>query len=154
VAIACPSFSPPLPHCLSCSLSLSYSPGLNLVIVSRTQSKLDEFAKELDSAYGVEVRTCAVDLCHLDAEAVEAMTAAIQGIEVGILVNNAGMSYDHPEYLEEMESARDVDIIMINALAPTLVRCCDQEKKKNFSSLCESNCLCIENCTTTASLLQ
>jgi hypothetical protein len=43
-------------------------------------------------------------------------------LQVGILVNNAGVSYDHPEYLDQVEGATITDIVTVNALVPTLVR--------------------------------
>jgi len=42
--------------------------------------------------------------------------------QVGILVNNAGLSYDHPEYLDEVEDEFIADLVTINALVPTMVR--------------------------------
>lgn len=41
--------------------------------------------------------------------------------QVGVLVNNAGLSYDHPEYLDEVEDGFVSDIVTINALVPTMV---------------------------------
>lgn len=43
--------------------------------------------------------------------------------QVGVLVNNAGLSYDHPEYLDEVEGGLVADILTINALVPAMVRC-------------------------------
>jgi len=92
------------------------------MLVSRTQSKLDACAAELRAAYGVQVATCSADLCKLDAAGADQIGAALHGLEVGILVNNAGMSYSNPEFLEEVGSQTDIDLITINAVAPTLVR--------------------------------
>lgn len=39
-----------------------------------------------------------------------------------MLVNNAGMGYDHPEYLDELSESFLTDIIAVNAAAPTTVR--------------------------------
>lgn len=64
---------------------------------------------------------CALDLCKLDAEGLDRIGAVLEGIEVGLLINNAGMSYDHPEYLEATTVATDIDLININVTAPTLL---------------------------------
>lgn len=96
--------------------------GLNLVLVSRTQSRLDEVASEITSTYGVEVRTLAADLTKLNStEALAPFAEALEGLDVGVLINNAGMSYGYPEYLEEIDTSMDVDLITINAIAPTLL---------------------------------
>ena len=42
-------------------------------------------------------------------------------VQVGILVNNAGLSYDHPEYLDEVEDEFVSDLVTINALVPAMV---------------------------------
>ena len=43
---------------------------------------------------------------------------------MGLLVNNAGMSYDHSEYLDEMDAGVVPDMVTINALVPTMVSTC------------------------------
>lgn len=43
-------------------------------------------------------------------------------LQVGVLVNNAGLSYDHPEYLDEVDAGFISDIMTINALVPAMVR--------------------------------
>lgn len=94
---------------------------MNLVLISRTESKLRDAAAELANAYGVETRVCAADLCRPDDASFARLGAALAGLEVGVLVNNAGMSYDHPEYLDAIEDALVTDIVNINAIAPTRV---------------------------------
>lgn len=42
-------------------------------------------------------------------------------LQVGILVNNAGMSYDHPEYLADTDDQALHDMVCINALVPVMV---------------------------------
>ena len=32
----------------------------------------------------------------------DSIGSQLEGLDVGILVNNVGMSYDHPEYLEQV----------------------------------------------------
>ena len=95
--------------------------GLNLVLVSRTQSRLDDCAAELRARHGVEVATVAADLCRPDEATLERLGAALAGLDVGLLVNNAGASYEHPRFLEEVDAATEVDLLAINTLAPTLL---------------------------------
>jgi short-subunit dehydrogenase len=65
--------------------------GINLALVSRTQSKLEAVAAEA-TQHGVTVRCYPIDL--LQVEQVQEKIAAIAAVEpIDILVNNAGMGY-------------------------------------------------------------
>ena len=65
--------------------------GINLALVSRTQSKLEAVAAEA-TQHGVTVRCYPIDL--LQVEHVQEKIAAIAAVEpINILVNNAGMGY-------------------------------------------------------------
>jgi short-subunit dehydrogenase len=67
--------------------------GINLVLVARKPGPLAETAEAV-RARGVEVRTVELDL--LDPGALEALRAATDDVEVGLLVFNAGAnSYGH-----------------------------------------------------------
>lgn len=91
-------------------------------MVSRTQSKLDDCATEIKTKYKVQTKTCAVDLTHPNDATLAKISATISGLDVGILVNNAGSSYGHPEFIEQMSREEDIDLIHINTITPTLVR--------------------------------
>eukprot|EP00887_Chlorella_sp_A99_P005417 scaffold1.g5417.t1 len=106
--------------------------GLNIVLVSRTEAKLKAEAAELEAKYGVQTRVVSADLTSPDdatiarrgAEAaVETggVGAALEGLDVGLLVNNAGMSYDHPEYLDALAAGEVERLVAINTVAPTLL---------------------------------
>ena len=95
--------------------------GLNLIIVSRTQSRLDDLAQELSSKYNIQVRTFAADLTKIDVPTLDRLSSITQGLDVGILINNAGMSYNYPEFLDQTEPSLNIDLITINTIAPTLL---------------------------------
>ena len=42
---------------------------------------------------------------------------------MGTLINNAGLFQPFPDYLEEMPEQRIRNMVTVNALVPTLVRC-------------------------------
>lgn len=65
--------------------------------------------------------TCAADLTTLDETTIARLGATITNLDIGILINNAGMSYDHPEYLEQTSLATNSSLITINTTAPTLL---------------------------------
>ncbi|KAI3433622.1 hypothetical protein D9Q98_003431 [Chlorella vulgaris] len=95
--------------------------GLNIVLISRTQSKLEAVAAELEEVYGVHTRVVAADLSKAGPEMFTKIGAALEGLEVGLLVNNAGLSYDHPEYLDQVAEQDVYDVVAVNALVPTML---------------------------------
>lgn len=62
--------------------------GVNLLLVARRQAALDDAAASLSARHGVEVRTLSLDLGLPDAAA--RMDAASAGIDLGLVVFNAG----------------------------------------------------------------
>jgi len=74
--------------------------GLDVVLVSRTQEKLDATAEEIRAEHpGRSVRCVRADFADPDTAAVYGhLGRELGGLEVGVLVNNVGLSYPHPEY--------------------------------------------------------
>lgn len=66
--------------------------GMHLVLVARSAGKLEEAAAGLSRQHGVTVRAVPLDLAAADAPTRLAKTLADEGIEVEVLVNNAGVS--------------------------------------------------------------
>jgi len=62
--------------------------GLNVVLLARRQAILDEVGAAIRADTGVEARTAAVDLAAPDAMA--QIVAATAGLEVGMVMYNAG----------------------------------------------------------------
>ena len=94
---------------------------MNLVLVSRTESKLAAMEEELRSKHSVKLKHCAMDLCKASDADFARLGEVLEGVDVGVLVNNAGMSYDQPDFLETIDDVLLRDIITINTLAPTRV---------------------------------
>ena len=62
--------------------------GFNIVLVARREQVLLELGAELSCKYGVETRSIKSDLSKSDA--VEKLSTNLQGIELGMIVSNAG----------------------------------------------------------------
>ncbi|KAJ8668938.1 hypothetical protein QAD02_000197 [Eretmocerus hayati] len=92
--------------------------GLDIVLVSRSQTKLEDVAAEIKQAHGVETRIVEADLTQGQA-VYNKIGKAIEELEVGVLVNNAGMSYDHPELFTHLEEEKISDIIQLNVAGVT-----------------------------------
>ena len=94
--------------------------GLNVVLISRSKDKLDECAAELKSKYTkVDVRTIQVDFANFDDSARARVTKDLAGMDVGILVNNVGVSYPFPKYFDELEDERVKQLISLNVDSTT-----------------------------------
>lgn len=97
--------------------------GLDLILVSRTQSKLESVKEEIQQTYGDRsVEIFAIDLTTLDDASLERLEERVHELDVGILVNNAGMSFDHPDFVEVFDAKVHRDLLSINTITPTLVR--------------------------------
>jgi len=71
--------------------------GVNLVLVARKPDPLESTAQSC-RRLGVEVRTLATDLAA--PEATDTVTAATEGLEVGLLIYNAGANTCSAEFLD------------------------------------------------------
>ncbi|KAH8880281.1 NAD(P)-binding protein [Thozetella sp. PMI_491] len=91
--------------------------GFNLVLVSRTQSKLDALAQELEGKYsGLQTKVLSMDYAK-DSEADYARLAeVVKGLDIGILINNVGQSHSIPVPFLETERTELQNIITINCL--------------------------------------
>ena len=69
--------------------------GLNVILAARRGDRLEQLKQKILTQYDVEVISVAVDL--LSGDFLEIIKDASEGLEVGLLVNNAGMLYmgDH-----------------------------------------------------------
>ena len=88
--------------------------GFNIVLVSRTQSKLDALAKELSGKHGIDTKTLSVDASKATDADFEKLENMVKDLELGILVNNVGQSHDIPVPFHITEVQEMNDIININ----------------------------------------
>jgi len=89
--------------------------GLNVLLVSRTESKLVEVEKEIKERYpNVAVDHLAVDYGNFDAAARETVRGKIAGMDVGVLINNVGMSYPFARYFHELKDDEVAGIMELN----------------------------------------
>ena len=109
-----------------CSRTTTYSlqcahTGLNVVLISRTEAKLQTAAAEIEQKYKVQTKYVVADFGAADGETWEAIRAAAEGLDVGVLVNNVGLSYDHAEYYDAVDEALIDNLINVNIQATNKV---------------------------------
>ncbi|KAL8690807.1 MAG: hypothetical protein Q9218_003833 [Villophora microphyllina] len=99
------------------ALHLSRTP-FNLLLISRTASKLDALASQIRSQNPkIQVKTFAYDFStsNTGSNAKEVLKREIEELDdVGVLINNVGKSHDIPVSFVETEESEMRDIININ----------------------------------------
>ena len=93
--------------------------GFNLVLVSRTLSKLEALSAEIEGKFAdkkIQVKTLAMDFSEDDDTDYEALRELVSGLDVGILINNVGQSHNMPVKFLDTSSDELQDIVTINCL--------------------------------------
>ncbi|KAK0643818.1 hypothetical protein B0T16DRAFT_355511 [Cercophora newfieldiana] len=91
--------------------------GFNIVLVSRTQSKLDALAAELEQKYsGVQTKVLAMDYTKDNDADYERLAQLVKGLDVGILINNVGQSHSIPVSFLETTADEMQNIVTVNCL--------------------------------------
>ncbi|KAF1980403.1 NAD(P)-binding protein [Bimuria novae-zelandiae CBS 107.79] len=100
------------------ALSLA-AKGYNLLLVSRTQSKLDTLASDISSKYGpkISTKTLAMDFGLNKDSDYAALRKLIDGLDISILINNVGQSHSIPVPFVETPAEEMNSIITINCMA-------------------------------------
>lgn len=100
------------------------SKGLNLVLIGRNPSKLEHTSAVIREKYGskVEIRNIVIDFAKDDgAEVARKVEEEISGLDVGLLINNAGFSYPYAKYVHEIGGKMVDDITKVNIVGATWV---------------------------------
>lgn len=95
------------------------SKGFNLVLVSRTRSKLEALSTELKDKFAsknLQTKIVAMDFSQDRDSDYEALAREISGLEIGVLINNVGQSHSIPVSFLETDAKELQDIVTINCL--------------------------------------
>ncbi|CAM0135547.1 hypothetical protein VKS41_005195 [Umbelopsis sp. WA50703] len=86
----------------------------NLLLVSRTESKLQALAGELEQAHGIQTKTYAMDFTKGNQSDYSNLGNIINGLEVGVLVNNVGTNHDIPTPFADESDETIANIVEVN----------------------------------------
>ncbi|KAK4429745.1 Very-long-chain 3-oxoacyl-CoA reductase-like protein [Sesamum alatum] len=90
--------------------------GLNLVLVSRNGDKLKRVSSEIQETYPeVEIRVFELDFAGEDAVSrVRGVKEAIKDLDVGVLINNVGVTYPRAMYFHEVDEKIWMKLVRVN----------------------------------------
>ncbi|WP_218961865.1 SDR family NAD(P)-dependent oxidoreductase [Actinomyces ruminis] len=102
----------------TCFANIHAKTGGDLILVGRSQAKLDAQAQEMREKYGVNVETIAADLSKADDVQHIYETCRDNGWLPDYLINNAGFG-GQGDFARERTMEQDLSMIAVNIEAPT-----------------------------------
>lgn len=96
--------------------------GLNLVLVGRSPSKLKDVSDGILAKYGkTQIKTVVVDFSGDLDDGVKRIRETIEGLDLGVLINNAGMSYPYARFFHEVDEELLRNLLKVNVEGTTKV---------------------------------
>ncbi|XP_066438423.1 inactive hydroxysteroid dehydrogenase-like protein 1 [Eleutherodactylus coqui] len=94
--------------------------GVNIILLGRSTEKLQNVSESISSTYRVKTRFIVADFSK-GPEVFQPIKEALKDVDVGILVNNAGVFYEYPACLLEVPEEKSLDIINVNITAAVMM---------------------------------
>lgn len=95
--------------------------GLNLILIGRQLSKLQQIAQDFQSEYKIMVDIIEADFTKSTKQLSKVIKNGLEGKDIGILVNNVGVILPFPTYFNEMYEDQWQQMIQVNIGAATLM---------------------------------
>jgi 17beta-estradiol 17-dehydrogenase / very-long-chain 3-oxoacyl-CoA reductase len=95
---------------------------LNLILVGRNPDKLKDVSDSVKSKFGkTEVKTVVVDFSGDLDDGVNRIRETIEGLDIGVLINNVGISYPYARFFHEVDEELLKNLIHVNVVGTTKV---------------------------------
>lgn len=96
---------------------------MSIVLISRTEAKLQAVKKEIDDAgyANVEVKYVVCDYSKFNTAAQKNVKDGIANLDVGVLINNVGISYPFPKFFHELSDEEVLNLMEMNINSTTLM---------------------------------
>lgn len=91
--------------------------GFSLVLTARREERLRSLADELEKRFDITVRIVPVDLA--EADGADRLATAVADLDIGMLVNNAGVGY--AGRFDKQDTDRLRSLVTVNCVAPTVL---------------------------------
>lgn len=89
--------------------------GLDLILVSRSLKKLEHVACDIKHKFpSVNIKVVAIDFSRDMSYVTREIERVIQGLDVGVLVNNVGITYPRAMYFHEVDQETWMEIVRVN----------------------------------------
>ncbi|KAK2711613.1 very-long-chain 3-oxoacyl-CoA reductase-like [Artemia franciscana] len=86
--------------------------GMNIVLISRSMDKLENVAREIRDTFNVKTKVISADYTRTDIY--DRIGNELQGLDIGILINNVGMSYAYPEFVWKVDNPMEFSERLVN----------------------------------------
>ncbi|WCJ38637.1 Very-long-chain 3-oxoacyl-CoA reductase 1 [Euphorbia peplus] len=97
--------------------------GLNIILLGRNPSKLSNVKDEIHSKSPnskIKILVCDFSKC-VDGEIESRVKECVEGLDVGVVINNAGITYPEARYFHEVDEEVWMEIVRVNIEGTTRV---------------------------------
>jgi short-subunit dehydrogenase len=91
--------------------------GLNIVLVARRAQEMQALSDELNNKYGISTQVVPLDLAQEGF--FDTLKVATEGLDVGLVVNNAGINCEGHFYRGDLQ--RNLNMLRLNTEAPFII---------------------------------
>eukprot|EP00758_Cryptobia_borreli_P012772 Tbor_TRINITY_DN5773_c4_g1::TRINITY_DN5773_c4_g1_i1::g.20532::m.20532/K10251/HSD17B12, KAR, IFA38; 17beta-estradiol 17-dehydrogenase / very-long-chain 3-oxoacyl-CoA reductase len=87
---------------------------MNIILISRTKSKLAKVASEIQDLYNIKTHIIAFDFSTADDAAYDKLEVDLSVFNIAILVNNVGINYNYPQDFDKIDIKEDLRLLKVN----------------------------------------
>ncbi|KZC04872.1 Estradiol 17-beta-dehydrogenase 12 [Dufourea novaeangliae] len=97
--------------------------GMNVILVSPDTENLKTIATNIELMYNVKTKVIKLDLSE-GLETYNVIEKEMLGLEIGVLINNLGISYPHPEYFLDLPHKEKIYMSIVHCNVVVVTNMC------------------------------